>query len=56
MGNSFLFYRNLLFSLDESKLRPQDSLYWIEQVKLGRGKTETVWNFIVKHWKILARR
>ena len=48
--------RNLLYSLDENKVRPQDSLYWIEMVNKGSGKTDSTWDFIVKHWKNIARR
>lgn len=50
------FDRNLLYSLDENKVRPQDSLYWIEMVNKGSGKTDASWDFIVKHWKNIARR
>ncbi|KAL9980013.1 hypothetical protein ACROYT_G008544, partial [Oculina patagonica] len=48
--------RNLLFSLDKNKVRPQDSLYWIEQINKGNGKIDARWDFIVKYWKTLARR
>lgn len=52
----FFFNRNLLYSLDKNKVRPQDSLYWIEMVDKGGGKTDARWDFIVKHWKTIARR
>ncbi|RMX39901.1 hypothetical protein pdam_00022441, partial [Pocillopora damicornis] len=48
--------RNLLFSLDENRVRPQDSLFWIEMMGKGRGKMDDRWEFILKHWKTLARR
>jgi len=48
--------RNLLYSLDENKVRPQDSLYWIELVNKGSGKTDVRWDFIVKHWNTIASR
>lgn len=48
--------RNLLFSLDENRVRPQDSLFWIEMMGKGLGKTDDRWDFILKHWKTLARR
>ena len=50
------FDSNLLYSLDENKVRPQDSLYWIEMVNKGSGKTDASWDFIVRHWKNIARR
>ncbi|XP_068748883.1 glutamyl aminopeptidase-like [Montipora capricornis] len=48
--------RNLLLSLDDSKVRPQDSLYWIEQINKGTSKPDPRWSFIVSNWKTLARR
>ena len=50
------FDRNLLYSLDENKVRPQDSLYWIEMVNKGSGKTDVSWDFIFKNWKNIRRR
>lgn len=50
------FDRNLLYSLDENKVRPQDSLYWIEMVNKGSGKTDASWDFIFKNWKNITRR
>ncbi|XP_068680760.1 endoplasmic reticulum aminopeptidase 2-like isoform X3 [Montipora foliosa] len=50
------FERNLLLSLDDSKVRPQDSLYWIEQINKGTSKPDPRWSFIVSNWKTLARR
>jgi len=50
------FDRNLLYSLDENKVRPQDSLYWIEMVNKGSGKTDARWDFIVQHWNNISRR
>lgn len=50
------FNRNLLYSLDKNKVRPQDSLYWIELVNKGSGKTDVRWDFIVKHWNTIASR
>ena len=52
----FFFDRNLLYSLDENKVRPQDSLYWIEMVSKGSGQTDASWDFIVKHWENITRR
>lgn len=48
--------RNLRNSLDENKVRPQDSLYWIEMVNKGSGKTDASWDFIFKNWKNITRR